>query len=137
MQHTQYISTRGQMAAAGFTDVLVAGLAPDGGLAVPSRLPSLSLEQIEAWRPLGYADLATEVIGLFATDIPREDLAALTRAAYGQERFPQPVVPVTEIDDVADGLALVGLSEGPTMAFKDLAMQFLGQAIPYVLAKQG
>ncbi len=70
MQHTQYISTRGQMAAAGFTDVLLAGLAPDGGLAVPSRLPVLSPEQIEAWRPLGYADLATEVIGLFATDIP-------------------------------------------------------------------
>ena len=137
MQHTQYISTRGQMAAAGFTDVLVAGLAPDGGLAVPSRLPALSLEQIEAWRPLGYADLATEVIGLFATDIPREDLAELTRAAYGPQRFPQPVVPVTELDEVADGLTLVGLSEGPTMAFKDLAMQFLGQAIPYVLAKHG
>ena len=51
MQHTQYISTRGQMAAAGFTDVLVAGLAPDGGLAVPSQLPALSPEQIEAWRP--------------------------------------------------------------------------------------
>ena len=137
MQHTQYISTRGQMAAAGFTDVLVAGLAPDGGLAVPSQLPALSPEQIEAWRPLGYADLATEVIGLFATDIPREDLAELTRAAYGAERFPQPVVPVTELDEVADGLTLVGLSEGPTMAFKDLAMQFLGQAIPYVLAKHG
>jgi len=137
MQHTQYISTRGQMAAAGFTDVLVAGLAPDGGLAVPSRLPALSLEQIEAWRPLGYADLATEVIGLFATDIPREDLAELTRAAYGPQRFPQPVVPVTGLDEVADGLTLVGLSEGPTMAFKDLAMQFLGQAIPYVLAKHG
>ena len=137
MQHTQYISTRGQMAAAGFTDVLLAGLAPDGGLAVPSRLPALSPEQIEAWRPLGYADLATEVIGLFATDIPREDLAELTQAAYGPQRFPQPVVPVTWLDEVADGLTLVGLSEGPTMAFKDLAMQFLGQAIPYVLAKHG
>ena len=137
MQHTQYISTRGQMTAAGFTDVLVAGLAPDGGLAVPSQLPALSPEQIEAWRPLGYADLATEVIGLFATDIPREDLAELTQAAYGPRRFPQPVVPVTWLDEVADGLTLVGLSEGPTMAFKDLAMQFLGQAIPYVLAKHG
>ena len=137
MQHTQYISTRGQMAPAGFTDVLLAGLAPDGGLAVPDRLPSLTPAQIEAWRPLGYAELATEVIGLFATDIPRENLAALTRTAYGESRFPQPVVPVTGLDDVANGLVLVGLSEGPTMAFKDLAMQFLGQAIPYVLAKQG
>ena len=137
MQYTQYISTRGQMAPAGFTDVLLAGLAPDGGLAVPSRLPDLDPKQIEAWRPLGYADLATEVIGLFATDIPREDLAALTRTAYGEERFPQPVVPVSGLDDVASGLTLVGLSEGPTMAFKDLAMQFLGQVIPYVLAKHG
>ena len=137
MQHTQYISTRGQMAPAGFMDVLLAGLAPDGGLAVPERLPALTPEQLETWRSLNYAELATEVIGLFATDIPREDLAALTRAAYGESRFPQPVVPVTGLDDVADGLVLVGLSEGPTMAFKDLAMQFLGQAIPYVLAKQG
>ena len=137
MQHTQYISTRGQMAPAGFMDVLLAGLAPDGGLAVPERLPALTPEQLETWRSLNYAELATEVIGLFATDIPREDLAALTRAAYGESRFPQPVVPVTGLDDVANGLVLVGLSEGPTMAFKDLAMQFLGQAIPYVLAKQG
>ena len=137
MQHTQYISTRGQMAPAGFMDVLLAGLAPDGGLALPERLPALTPEQLETWRSLNYAELATEVIGLFATDIPREDLAALTRAAYGESRFPQPVVPVTGLDDVANGLVLVGLSEGPTMAFKDLAMQFLGQAIPYVLAKQG
>ena len=137
MQHTQYISTRGQMAPAGFTDVLLTGLAPDGGLAVPDRLPDLTADQLEAWRTLDYADLATEVIGLFATDIPREDLAALTRAAYGETRFPQPVVPVKRLDEVANGMVLVGLSEGPTMAFKDLAMQFLGQVIPYVLAKQG
>lgn len=137
MQHTQFISTRGQMAPAGFSDVLLSGLAPDGGLTVPDRLPSLTAEQLEDLRALGYADLATEVIGLFATDIPREDLASLTRSAYGETRFPQPVVPVTELDDVANGLALVGLSEGPTMAFKDLAMQFLGQAIPYVLARHG
>ena len=107
MQHTQYISTRGQMAPAGFMDVLLAGLAPDGGLAVPERLPALTPEQLETWRSLNYAELATEVIGLFATDIPREDLAALTRAAYGKSRFPQPVVPVTGLDDVADGLVLV------------------------------
>ena len=130
MQHTQYISTRGRMAPAGFMDVLLAGLAPDGGLAVPDRLESLTADRLENWRPLGYADLATEIIGLFATDVPRDDLAALTRAAYGEPRFPQPVVPVTTLGDVADGLVLVGLSEGPTMAFKDLAMQFLGQAIP-------
>ena len=62
MQHTQYISTRGRMAPAGFMDVLLAGLAPDGGLAVPDRLESLTADRLENWRPLGYADLATEII---------------------------------------------------------------------------
>ena len=77
------------------------------------------------------------MIGLYATDIPAEDLSALTAAAYGPENFPDPVVTVHRLDEVAGGLALVGLSEGPTMAFKDLAMQFLGQAIPYVLNRNG
>ncbi|CAM2886291.1 threonine synthase [Actinomyces slackii] len=133
----RYISTRGSMAPADFTEVLLSGLAPDGGLAVPAELPQLETEQLETWRGLDYAALATEVIGLFATDIPRQDLQALTAAAYGPTRFPAPVVPVTPIGEVADALTLVGLSQGPTMAFKDLAMQFLGQAIPYVLTRQG
>lgn len=132
----QFISTRGGMAPAGFTEVLLSGLAPDGGLTVPDSLPSLTRGTLESWRRLGYADLATEVIALFATDVPREDLARLTATAYGPDRFPAPVVPLTPLTRVAEGLDLVGLSEGPTMAFKDLAMQFLGQAIPYVLAKE-
>ena len=132
----QFISTRGGMAPAGFTEVLLSGLAPDGGLTVPDSLPSLTRGTLESWRRLGYADLATEVIALFATDVPREDLARLTATAYGPDRFPAPVVPLMPLTRVAEGLDLVGLSEGPTMAFKDLAMQFLGQAIPYVLAKE-
>ena len=133
----QFISTRGGMEPVGFTDVLLTGLAPDGGLAVPDTVPALSSVDLEALRPLPYADLAARVIGLWATDIPEADLLSLTRAAYSQDRFPRTVVPVTGLDQVADGLILVGLSEGPTMAFKDLAMQFLGQAIPYVLRRQG
>lgn len=138
-QGMHYISTRGAMDPADFTDVLLSGLAPDGGLAVPAQLPTISAERLEQWRALDYPALATEVIGLFATDIPREDLAAMTAAAYGPQRFAAPVVPLTPLDlgEEARGLTLVGLSEGPTMAFKDLAMQFLGQAIPYVLARQG
>ncbi|QPL05426.1 MULTISPECIES: threonine synthase [Actinomyces] len=132
----QFISTRGGMEPVGFTDVLLTGLAPDGGLAVPASLPILSGADLEDLRPLPYAELAARVIGLYATDIPEPDLLTLTRAAYGQGRFPEPVVPVTGLDQVTDGLILVGLSEGPTMAFKDLAMQFLGQAIPYVLRRQ-
>ena len=133
----RFISTRGGMAPAGFTDVLLSGLAPDGGLAVPESIPPVSRVQLEQWRSLSYSELAAEVIGLYATDIPAEDLSALTAAAYGPEHFPAPVVPVHRLDEVAGGLELVGLSEGPTMAFKDLAMQFLGQAIPYVLNRNG
>ena len=133
----RFISTRGGMAPAGFTDVLLSGLAPDGGLAVPESIPPVSRVQLEQWRSLSYSELAAEVIGLYATDIPAEDLRALTAAAYGPEHFPAPVVPVHRLDEVAGGLELVGLSEGPTMAFKDLAMQFLGQAIPYVLNRNG
>lgn len=136
-QDTSYISTRGGMAPAGFLDVLLSGLAPDGGLAVPAEVPHVTATTLEDWRPLSYPELAAEVIGLYATDIPAEDLRALTSAAYGPERFPAPVVPLRPLDDVAEGLTLVGLSEGPTMAFKDLAMQFLGQAIPYTLSREG
>lgn len=133
----QYVSTRGGMAPAGFTEVILSGLAPDGGLAVPVELPALDAERLEAWRSLGYAQLAVEVVGLFATDIPEDDLSRLIDAAYGIDRFPAPVVPVRRLDAVAEGLGLVGLSEGPTLAFKDLAMQFLGESMTYALHRRG
>ena len=129
----QYISTRGQMAPTSFTEVLIDGLASDGGLVMPETIPQVTPQELEAMRGLTYAELAAQIIGMFATDIPREDLVRITEEAYSVERFPHPeVVPVTRLDD---DIALVGLSEGPTLAFKDLAMQFLGQVIPYVLAK--
>ncbi|MDO4900731.1 threonine synthase [Actinomyces sp.] len=136
-QDTSYVSTRGGMEPAGFLDVLLSGLAPDGGLAVPTEVPHLTASTLESWRSLSYPELAAEVIGLYATDIPATDLQALTAAAYGPGHFPPPVVPLRPAGAVAPGLALVGLSEGPTMAFKDLAMQFLGQAIPYTLSREG
>lgn len=129
----QYISTRGQMAPKTFTEILIDGLASDGGLVVPEEIPHLDIQDIEALRTLTYPELAAQVIGMFATDIPREDLVTLTEEAYSVERFEAPdVVPLTKLDD---DITLVGLSEGPTLAFKDLAMQFLGQVIPYVLKK--
>jgi len=133
----QFISTRGQAPSTSFTEALLMGLEPDGGLAVPTSIPTISAARLEEWRSLDYTALATAVIGLFATDIPETDLRRIVSAAYGPDRFPAPVVPLKPLDAVAPGLALVGLSEGPTMAFKDLAMQFLGQAIPYVLARDG
>ncbi|AGW41130.1 threonine synthase [Leifsonia xyli subsp. cynodontis DSM 46306] len=126
----RYISTRGGLLGP-YSDTLIEGLAPDGGLAVPEELPRLDAEQLERWRPLDYAGLATEVIGLFATDIPREKLSRICRAAYRPEAFASPeIVPLRQIDG---GMTLVGLSEGPTLAFKDMAIRFLGETLDVVL----
>ncbi|GAA4054845.1 hypothetical protein GCM10023063_49140 [Arthrobacter methylotrophus] len=129
----QYISTRGGTLGS-YSDVLLEGLAPNGGLAVPELLPRFTNEDLESWRSLDYAGLATAVLGLFATDIPREDLEQLTAHAYGEGRFvSEDVVPLQKLDAQ---LTLVGLSEGPTLAFKDMAMQYLGQTLDYVLGKR-
>lgn len=130
----QYVSTRGGMQPSNFSDVLLEGLAPDGGLVVPQTIPTVDLATIESWRELTYAELATEVIGLYWTDIPRDDLAELCKAAYGDQFKADMVVPLTPIDQIT---ALVDLSQGPTLAFKDMAMQFLGEALPYVLQRRG
>ncbi|MBF0816861.1 threonine synthase [Microbacterium paludicola] len=128
----QYISTRGGGEPLSYSETLLEGLARDGGLAVPAVMPRVDGETLERWRALTYPQLATEVLGLFATDIPREDLARMTAAAYSS--FPAEVVPLRPI---GDGLTLVGLSEGPTLAFKDMAMQFLGQVLEYALEREG
>ncbi|MDR6868302.1 threonine synthase [Microbacterium resistens] len=127
-----YISTRGGGEPMTYTETLLEGLAADGGLAVPALLPRVEAETLESWRALDYAALATEVLGLFATDIPRDDLARMCRAAYAPETFPVAV----PLRPIGGGITLVGLSEGPTLAFKDMAMQFLGQALEYALEKQ-
>ncbi|MBB1625650.1 threonine synthase [Achromobacter sp. UMC71] len=130
----KYISTRGGMAPQPFSDILLEGLAPDGGLAVPELLPQISAETLESWRGLPYADLAFEVLSRFATDIPADDLRRLTRAAYTSQIFnSEDIVPLRPLDN---GLSLLGLSEGPTLAFKDMAMQFLGQVFEYVLTQR-
>lgn len=127
----KYISTRGGMGAVPYGEVLLEGLATDGGLAVPAEMPRVGAEQLEEWRSLAYPELAAEILGLFATDIPTEDLARMCRDAY-RGFVSEQVVPLTALDDQ---ISLVGLSEGPTLAFKDMAMQFLGQALEYVLAR--
>lgn len=134
MPTMQYISTRGSMDPASFSEILITGLAPDGGLTVPVEMPRLSHSTIESWRQLSYPELAARVIALYWPEIPEADLLQLTRKAYGEQFDDARVVPVTEL---WPGFGLVGLSEGPTLAFKDMAMQFLGEAIPYVLAQTG
>lgn len=130
----KYVSTRGAMAPQAFSDVLLEGLAPDGGLVVPEVLPQVSAAQLRAWRSLSYAELATEVLGLFASDIPREDLARLTRAAYDPALFGSE--DIVTVRGLGEGISVLGLSNGPTLAFKDMAMQFLGQVFEYVLQRR-
>jgi threonine synthase len=122
------------MAALPFSEILLEGLARDGGLAMPESLPQVSRETLASWRHLSYADLATQVLKLFITDIPEEDLSRLTHAAYNSQVFSsEAIVPLKPL---ANGMTLIGLSEGPTLAFKDMAMQFLGQVFEYVLARK-
>lgn len=130
----EYISTRGGMTPAPYSATLLEGLAPDGGLAVPETIPEITLDRIESWRSLSYAELATEILSFYATDIPGKDLAGMCERAYQESNFASGVVPLTPI---SDEIALLGLSEGPTLAFKDMAMQFLGQSLEYVLEKTG
>lgn len=130
----KYLSTRGGMPPQAFSDILLEGLAPDGGLTVPEFLPKVDADTLESWRGLSYAMLATEVLGYFITDISKGDLNKLTHAAYTREVFgSDDIVPLKPL---AGGLTLLGLSEGPTLAFKDMAMQFLGQVFQYVLGKR-
>ena len=131
----KYVSTRGGMDALTFSDILLEGLAPDGGLAVPESIPRVSAETLESWRALPYHALAAEVLSLFVTDIDRAALSSMTATAYCKESFQtDAIVPVRPL---YDGMSLLSLSEGPTLAFKDMAMQFLGQAFPYVLKQRG
>jgi threonine synthase len=128
----QYVSTRGHTAPARFRAVLLEGLAPDGGLMVPEQYPQVGPAQLRAWRPLAYADLACELLSLFADDYPRGDLAKLTRSVYTSSLFgSDEVAPLVELEP---GLKLLQLSNGPTLAFKDLAMQLLGALFQYELA---
>ncbi len=136
-----YFSTRGAFHGAGnpspqhYADVLISGLAPDGGLMLPERYPKVTDAQLTAWRSLSYADLAYEILSLFASDIPAADLKALTHAAYTKEVFGS--TDITPLKTLAPNLHIQGLSNGPTLAFKDCAMQYLGHAFEYVLRKRG
>ncbi len=134
----RYLSTRGEPAERRFLDILLEGLAPDGGLYLPEHYPQVTPAQLAAWRKLSYADLAFEVLSLFIDDIPADDLRALVRKTYTPEVFGgcADIVPIKPLKG-DPGLALLGLSEGPTLAFKDMAMQLLGNLFEYALARQG
>ena len=127
----QYQSTRGAKLG-GFCDILLQGLAPDGGLAMPSKIPHISGKTLESWRELDYADLAYAVMHPFIGDIPEDDLRAILRRTYTTDAFGSAdITPLTRLGD--SNTYLLELSNGPSLAFKDIAMQFLGNAMAYVL----
>ena len=130
-----YISTRGDKTPRKFCDILLEGLAPDGGLYLPEHYPQVTPAMLAAWRHLPYADLAFEVLSLYIDDIPAADLKTICRKTYTQEVFgTAAIVPLRPLEP---GLYLQALSNGPTLAFKDMAMQLLGNLFEYELARRG
>jgi len=127
----KYISTRGQMEPIGFQDAVMTGLAPDGGLLLPESLPHVE-GRLEEWSKLSYTELAFEVIRLFATDIPAEDLKQLIDDSYASFEHAE-VTPSLAVGDVH----ILELFHGPTLAFKDVALQFLGNLFAYILNHRG
>ena len=130
-----YLSTRGDQTPRKFCDILLEGLAPDGGLYLPEHYPQVTPAMLDTWRHLPYADLAFEVLSLYIDDIPASDLKTLCRKTYTQEVFgTAAIVPLRSLEN---GLYLEALSNGPTLAFKDMAMQLLGNLFEYELARRG
>lgn len=134
-----YLSTRGHPERKRFCQILLEGLAPDGGLYLPETYPQVDAATLARWRVAlkeqGYAALAFEVLSLYVDDIPAEDLRALCTKTYTAEVFgTREIVPLTKLED---GVCLEGLSNGPTLAFKDMAMQLLGNLFEYELARRG
>ena len=119
------------MDSVAFQDAVMTGLATDGGLLLPERLPDVR-DQLSAWRELSYSELAFEVIRLFATDIPVADLRTLVDKSYASFRHPA-VAPSIAVGD----LYVLELFHGPTLAFKDVALQLLGNLFAYILEQRG
>ena len=131
----KYVSTRGHSASQSFTDILLEGLAPDGGLMVPEQWPRIMRVKLDAMRDLPYPRLAFEILRFFAADYPGAQLKAAVDRTYTAQAFGTPEI--TPLRQLEPGLHVLGLSNGPTLAFKDIAMQLLGQLFEQVLEKQG
>ena len=131
----KYLSTRGDKTERHFCDILLEGLAPDGGLYLPTAYPRVDAATLARWRGLSYAELAFEILSLYIDDIPAADLKAIVHRTYTEAIFGTPQI--TPLKPLVPGLALVALSNGPTLAFKDMAMQLLGQLFEYELGRRG
>jgi threonine synthase len=142
----RYVSTRGHAGKPEFCDILLGGLAPDGGLYLPEEYPRVAAAELAEWRELPYHALALRVLQKFISDIPACDLKTLVDRTYtaqtyrhcrpgreGENRASE-ITPLTTLEP---DFHLLELSNGPTLAFKDMAMQLLGNLFEYVLAKRG
>ncbi|MDO8789759.1 MAG: threonine synthase [Sulfuritalea sp.] len=137
----KYVSTRGQSPAESFSDILLGGLAPDGGLYLPDSYPQVA-ERLAEWRQLSYADLAFEILSLYVDDIPAADLKEIcdktyTAQTYRWSRDTAKATDITPLTSLEPDFHLLELSNGPTLAFKDMAMQLLGNLFEYVLERRG
>jgi threonine synthase len=140
----KYISTRGQSPALNFSEILLGGLAPDGGLYLPETYPQFSDSDLTAMRGMNYRALAFTILSrlIEEDDIPTTDLRSIVDKTYRADvyaytRAGQSAEDITPILKLEDNLYLLSLSNGPTLAFKDMAMQLLGNLFEYVLAKKG
>ena len=128
----KYISTRGQIEPIDFQDAVLTGLADDGGLIIPQSIPDVSAS-LDKWRKLSYVDLAYEVLRLFISDIPQADLKDLLKRTYTTQAFVSEIAPTVAVGP----MFILELWHGPTLAFKDHALQLLGNLFEYILARRG
>ena len=128
----KYCSTRGKIHGLNFTEAVMMGLADDGGLLLPEKIPVLSKDELQKLSELPYPELAFQIISRYATDIPAKDLKELINRSYAGFEDPQ-ITPLVK----QDNLYILELFHGPTLAFKDVALQFLGNLFEYFLLKSG
>jgi len=129
----EFISTRGKVEKIGFLDAVLMGLADDGGLLIPSEIPQVSTSKLKEWSQLSYQDLAYEIFSLYiGEEIPKDELKQLIAESYATFRDPE----VTPVRKITDKLYVLELFHGPTFAFKDVALQFLGNLYAYISKKQ-
>ncbi len=129
----RYVSTRGGMAPKSFSEILIGGLAPDGGLIVPETYPQVSRRELTEWWQMNYRELACAIIGRYVTDIPAQDLREIVHKTYTAEIFRHD--DITPIKPLFEDVYLLGLSNGPTLAFKDMALQLLGNLSGFVQSR--
>lgn len=131
----RYVSTRGGSVDRRFSEILLEGLAPDGGLYVPTAYPKIDDATLRRWRGLSYAELAFEILSLYIDDIPADALRTIIANTYTPEIFGS--TQITLLRKLDDSISLLNLSNGPTFAFKDMAMQLLGNLFEVELERRG